>query len=473
MSPLIRLGKLKDIQKASGIPTPIAPSNLVGVAFSATRIDLTWNDNSSDETDFSIERAINGGSFSVIFTTAPNATSYSDTGLDLTANYYQYRVRAHNGGGYSAYSNTILVPIEAWINVASPFDKTTIELDIFTGTGTTAVQVWQSTNGGAYFLNGTVSVPAGASYILVGVSRNDLNTFKLKSIGTNGTSYFGPTNFTWAVDSDAKNFATYAIGSWGGYQNVEMNYLDEAVQMLPGGSVATSGAASILPISPSACSNGDSNGALWDLARSDYFGYLTGGTLTDRIQFNYDGFITSYFNMQDFISYFGMYMNYFSVSMKIQLWQQPVLANYANRNNLFGTNDGVGAIELFGFNDAGTDKIGVISPDAVPNYYALQKVTSWPHDGYVTGLAGFDINSGDVSVSQGVTDFVDGTASNSDTNWPGYPYAPLIGARQETGGVFGFASFHMTWFVMTRGMTYADYLSFFYAQDSWNSNVGR
>ncbi len=93
-------------------PTPIppavpaAPSALTATAISRSRIDLAWTDNSSNETGFQIERSRAGGAFSLIATTAANATTYSDT-TGLTPNkLFSYRVRAINAAGSSAFSNT-------------------------------------------------------------------------------------------------------------------------------------------------------------------------------------------------------------------------------------------------------------------------------------------------------------------------------------------------------------------------------
>ena len=83
---------------------PAAPSNLVASAISGTQIQLTWTQNSSNESDFSIERSPNASSWSIIGTVGANMTSYTDGGLSAWTTYY-YRVRAHNNGGYSAYSN--------------------------------------------------------------------------------------------------------------------------------------------------------------------------------------------------------------------------------------------------------------------------------------------------------------------------------------------------------------------------------
>jgi hypothetical protein len=87
------------------MPAPTAPSGLSAEAITASRIDLSWTDNASTEDGFSLERSADGLSgWSEIATPAADATSYSDTGLSQNTGYY-YRIRAHNGGGYSSYSD--------------------------------------------------------------------------------------------------------------------------------------------------------------------------------------------------------------------------------------------------------------------------------------------------------------------------------------------------------------------------------
>ncbi|MGB7157340.1 MAG: fibronectin type III domain-containing protein [Tepidisphaeraceae bacterium] len=84
-----------------------APSNLVATGASSAQVNLAWADNSTSETGFEIQRKTGaGGTYVTIFTTAANATSYSDTDPTLTADtQYFYRVRAVNGGVQSPFSN--------------------------------------------------------------------------------------------------------------------------------------------------------------------------------------------------------------------------------------------------------------------------------------------------------------------------------------------------------------------------------
>ena len=86
-------------------PAPIAPNNLVASAISTSRIDLVWQDTSTNETGFKIERSVDGVNFTQIALIGANSTNYSDTiGLAASTKYY-YRIRATNDGGDSAYSS--------------------------------------------------------------------------------------------------------------------------------------------------------------------------------------------------------------------------------------------------------------------------------------------------------------------------------------------------------------------------------
>ena len=85
-------------------PSLTAPSNLTATSISSSQINLTWQDNSSDETGFEIERKTGSGSYSQIATVGVNITSYSDTFLSCGTTYY-YRVRAYTAVANSDYSN--------------------------------------------------------------------------------------------------------------------------------------------------------------------------------------------------------------------------------------------------------------------------------------------------------------------------------------------------------------------------------
>ena len=110
---------------------PVAPSNLTGVVGSSTQINLSWTDNSTNETVFKIERKTGSGTYTIVGTTATDITTFSDAGLTTNTNY-TYRVYSNNAGGNSlTYSNE--VTLAATVNV--------VPVPITIGT-----QIWQNAN---------------------------------------------------------------------------------------------------------------------------------------------------------------------------------------------------------------------------------------------------------------------------------------------------------------------------------------
>jgi hypothetical protein len=90
---------------------PSAPSNATAVAASHTQINVSWRDNSANESGFELYRSTTGasGTFSLLVSTGANATSYNDGGL-TAASQYCYKVLAFRilggKGRSSGFSNT-------------------------------------------------------------------------------------------------------------------------------------------------------------------------------------------------------------------------------------------------------------------------------------------------------------------------------------------------------------------------------
>jgi hypothetical protein len=94
---------------------PTAPSALTATAVSPFQINLSWTDNSTDETNFQIERSTTGatGTYTLFATVAANITTYNNINI-LANTEYCYRVRAINGSGNSTYTTAICAttPVE-------------------------------------------------------------------------------------------------------------------------------------------------------------------------------------------------------------------------------------------------------------------------------------------------------------------------------------------------------------------------
>jgi alpha-tubulin suppressor-like RCC1 family protein/subtilisin family serine protease len=91
---------------ATTLSLPTAPSNLIATRVATDQINLTWTDQSSNETSFVIERKTgSSGTYATLATLAANATSYSDTTSLSASAWYYYRIYAANAAGTSSYSS--------------------------------------------------------------------------------------------------------------------------------------------------------------------------------------------------------------------------------------------------------------------------------------------------------------------------------------------------------------------------------
>lgn len=83
---------------------PAPPSLLKATAVSAKKVQLTWQDNSTNETGFQVYRSVSqGGPFVVVGTLGAGKTSFSDSALTAATTYY-YQVKAIGQYGSSGFN---------------------------------------------------------------------------------------------------------------------------------------------------------------------------------------------------------------------------------------------------------------------------------------------------------------------------------------------------------------------------------
>ncbi len=87
------------------VEPPSRPTNLTATAVSSAQINLSWT-KTGREDGYEIERKKVGGNYAIISNVNGNITAYSDSGLEPGSIYY-YRIRSHNSGGYSPFSNEV------------------------------------------------------------------------------------------------------------------------------------------------------------------------------------------------------------------------------------------------------------------------------------------------------------------------------------------------------------------------------
>jgi hypothetical protein len=171
----------------SGPVAPAAPTSLAATASSSTQINLSWADNSNNETGFVIERSATSGSgYASIATVGSNVTSYQNTGLTAATTYY-YRVKATNSAGDSGYSNVANATTQS-----SGGGTTTITIDGNASDWASISAISTSGNGGLTTLKAYSD--ASNLYLLVQGTTNTNYIIFINKDNTTTTGYTGLWN---------------------------------------------------------------------------------------------------------------------------------------------------------------------------------------------------------------------------------------------------------------------------------------
>ena len=151
---------------ATNYVTPVAaPLDLAATVAATTQVNLSWTDNSNNETGFRIERATGLGVFVAIGTNAAGVTTYSDSTV-VPATTYSYLVIAFNASGNSLPSNTATVtttvPASPSNLGATATSSTTVSLTWADNSNNeTGFSIQRATNAG--FTKGLSIIPVGAN----------------------------------------------------------------------------------------------------------------------------------------------------------------------------------------------------------------------------------------------------------------------------------------------------------------------
>lgn len=97
---------------------PSAPSGFSASAQSTGDIALTWNDNSTNEQSFQVQRSSNGGGFAAIANLPANRNSYTDSYTNLqVGTAYSYQVVAMNAIGNTPSNQSTATALERTVSV--------------------------------------------------------------------------------------------------------------------------------------------------------------------------------------------------------------------------------------------------------------------------------------------------------------------------------------------------------------------
>jgi FtsP/CotA-like multicopper oxidase with cupredoxin domain len=166
---------------------PAAPTNLKAAA-SGANINLSWTDNSTNETGFVLERSSDGVNFTPI-----NVGAHANTGIvnytdaNLAPGTYFYRVKAVIGTTASAYSNTATALVVANTPVPTA-PKAPTRLTASSLSGPKVALFWQdhATNETGYVVER--SVDGGKTFSVIATLSANAGTGRMRYIDTHVTS---------------------------------------------------------------------------------------------------------------------------------------------------------------------------------------------------------------------------------------------------------------------------------------------
>jgi uncharacterized protein (TIGR02145 family) len=191
---------------------PVPPTNLLGTVASPTQINLSWTDNSTNETGFKIDRKVGSGNWVTDYGIVSNADviNYSDTSVSA-GNTYTYRVSSFNSVGKSlTYSNEVTLS-----PTAAPV------LPTLTTTAASSIAATTAASGG------TISSDGGAAITVRGIcwSTSPNPTIVLTTKTTDGTGIGAFTsNITGLTANTSYYIKAYATNSQGTAYGNEISF---------------------------------------------------------------------------------------------------------------------------------------------------------------------------------------------------------------------------------------------------------
>lgn len=146
-----------------GLTAPVAPTGFSAHCISSNQVMLLWNDNSTDELGFKIERRTGqNGAWEHVGLANPDQINYSDFGL-MPNTQYTYRIRAFNAAYNSNYT------VEASVTTSSGTVEAPIANQATNVTQTSFTANWLPVSGASHYKI-DVTLSEDFSYMIPGFS---------------------------------------------------------------------------------------------------------------------------------------------------------------------------------------------------------------------------------------------------------------------------------------------------------------
>ena len=201
-----------NVARVTSLGAPVAATGLAATATGPTTVDLTWTDNSSDETGFDVEHRKNGrGDWASATSAAANATAASLTGL-APSTVYEFRVGARNANGVAPGSPvTLTMPPREPRQVAAVAEDSTSVLVTWVdhSRDETGFEVAHRTGGGAWSSPSTVN-PNVERATVRGLTPSTRYEFRVSATSDHGDSHGSIVSLTMPPAAPTNLVATEA-----------------------------------------------------------------------------------------------------------------------------------------------------------------------------------------------------------------------------------------------------------------------
>lgn len=229
---------------------PAAPTMHVPTSPSSTQINLSWTDNASNEQGYRIERGTDGTNYTLIATTAANATGFNDTGLSPGATYF-YRVRAVNPGGQSSFgSATLPTRPAAPLNLGAMGGIGQVTLNWLPSFGATFYNVYRATAPGGQGAVPLVSGLTSPTFLDSTVTNGVTYYYKVSAVNLGGESVLSAEASATPLAANPPSVESIAINNGADQRSIVTNLrvaFSTLVHLAPGAFVLTDLAGVVVP----------------------------------------------------------------------------------------------------------------------------------------------------------------------------------------------------------------------------------